>query len=41
MKVMQVGDVGKPEKRKKKLNVTTADNRNVNFDNFFHQNAGY
>ena len=41
MKVMQVGDVGKPEKRREKLNVTTADNRNVNFDNFFHQNAGY
>ena len=41
MKVMQVGDVGKPEKRRKKLNVTTADNKNLNFDNFFHQNAGY
>ena len=35
MKVMQIGDVGKPEKRRKKWNVTTADNRNLNFCNFF------
>ena len=35
MKVMQVGDVGEPEKRRKKWNVTMADNRNLNFDKFF------
>ena len=29
MKVMQIGDVGKPEKRRKN------DNRNLNSDNFF------
>ena len=39
MEVMQIGDVGKPEMRRKKWNVTTADNRNLNFYNSFHENG--